>query len=397
MKVLAAFDKFKDALSAREACAVAARAVAAARGEVTVQQAPLTDGGEGFGSVLAEALGGRIDYHGVTGALGDRVEAPLGWVEAARIPPAARTRLDGWVPLQRGPVAIIEMAAVAGLEQIPTDRRDAFRTTTYGIGEMIRIAAAEGAAAILLGIGGSATSDLGIAALQALGLQALDRRGAALPEPLCPARWPEVASFGGHLATACPPLFIACDVDNPLLGPSGAAAVYGPQKGLPRENLAAFDREAGRIAARLCAWADVPPTWADLPGCGAAGGIGFGLKLGAGARFVPGFELVAAWLDLEAKLSGAEWVLTGEGAFDRSSLSGKGPFALLEAARDYGIPVSVFAGRVDREVAADCRRRFPRAECIAITPEDQPLSEALAHVAANLHAAIRERASRPLP
>ena len=158
-----------------------------------------------------------------------------------------------------------------------------------------------------------------------------------------------------------PPIFIACDVDNPLLGARGAAAVYGPQKGLRAEEVDAFDHEAGRLADLLCQHFNQPPALQSLPGSGAAGGIGFGLNVACGAEYVPGFELVQDWLDLERKVAQADLILTGEGKFDTSSLAGKGPYALIEAADKAGTPVIVLAGTAEAAAVAAIAERFDTA------------------------------------
>ena len=163
-----------------------------------------------------------MEYHTVCGPLGEEVEAPLGWVELGRLPESARRFLDA----KNGKLAIIEMASVAGLEQVPSAQRHPGHCTTRGVGELIRIAVAQEASAILLGIGGSATSDLGLGALEALGLEFCPSG------QVTPAQWGQIESISGTIELDVPPVYIACDVDNPLLGQKGAAAVYGPQKGL---------------------------------------------------------------------------------------------------------------------------------------------------------------------
>ena len=183
MKILAAFDKFKDSMTAANACEAAARGVQDALGaQASVCLAPLTDGGEGFCGILTQAANGYIETHTVCGPLGADLSAPLGWCDAARLPQAVQHTLQR----QQGKIAIIEMAAAAGLEQVPAERRHPAHCTTYGIGELIRIAVAENADAILLGIGGSATSDLGLGALVllshlALSLLSMDTEALDLP------------------------------------------------------------------------------------------------------------------------------------------------------------------------------------------------------------------------
>jgi glycerate 2-kinase len=179
-----------------------------------------------------------------------------------------------------------------------------------------------------------------------------------------------------------PPVWIACDVTNPLLGPNGAAAIYGPQKGLRPGDLARLDHECARLALMLCERCGRPKALMETAGAGAAGGISFGLMAAAGARLLPGFELVSAWLDLETRLAGADLVLTGEGRFDDSSLSGKGPGAVAARALALGRPVHVFAGQATNTRAPD------GLSVHTITPAGVALPEALRLARHNLTATI---------
>jgi len=380
MHVLAAFDKFKDSMSARVACEHAAEGVREALGGgVSVDSAPLTDGGEGFCPILSEAADGWVERHEVSGPLGESVQAPLGWVETAALNEATRRHLAG----VDGRIAIIEMASVAGLEQVPPGRRHPRHCTTRGVGELIRIAAAKDAAAVLIGIGGSATSDLGLGALEALGFTF---RGAT---NIVPEKWDALRSISRETFPA-PPLFIACDVDNPLCGPRGAARIYGPQKGLAPHETEAFDAEAERIADLLCRNLDRPPSLQTLPGSGAAGGIGFGLKAAFDTEFLPGFSLVTDWLDLRSKIDATDLVLSGEGKIDRSSLSGKGPCALARMAADAGAACRLFAGYVEPEAREFIEKEIAATIVQAVSPPDLPLSEALASGPRNLRRAVAE-------
>ena len=386
MKILAAFDKFKDSMTAATACEAASMGIRDAWGEsVQITQAPLTDGGEGFCSILTDAANGIVESHTICGPLGTDLEAPLGWVEAAQLTAAVSNCFDPG----KSKIAIIEMAAAAGLEQVPPERRHPKHCTTYGVGELIRIAAAEGADAILLGIGGSATSDLGLGLLQALGLQFIDSNGDGITRIL-PADWSQIAKISGRIEVPIPPIFIACDVDNPLLGENGAAAVYGPQKGLTAGEFDTFETESARIATMLCQHFDQPEALRDAPGSGAAGGIGFGLNVACGGQYVAGFELVAAWLDLDEKIATADLILTGEGKIDQSSLSGKGPFALASAAHAAEKQSILLAGCVEASAADQLQSDFPECKVHAITPEHCPLPQALADGSKNLRAKAAE-------
>jgi glycerate kinase len=368
MKILAAFDKFKDAMPADRACDAALSGALEALGEpIALSHAPLTDGGEGFCPILTQAASGFMEHHKVSGPLGEEVDSPLGWVKLERIPETASKLLGS----KSGKLAIIEMASVAGLEQVPQAQRHPRHCTTRGVGELIRIAVAEEADAILLGIGGSATSDLGLGALEALGLQFCPSG------QVTPAQWPAIEQITGSIELTVPPIYIACDVDNPLLGTNGAATVYGRQKGLEANEVEAFDDASARVAKQLCKFYNQSESTLKTAGSGAAGGIGFGLNVALGANYVPGFELVTAWLDLSSKIREADLVLTGEGKFDSSSLAGKGPYALLAAAYSSDTPAILLAGLAEEEAAQTVRECFPGTAVYSITPEGTPLAHAL--------------------
>ncbi len=388
MRVLLAFDKFKDALTAPQACALTAAALRARHPEWTLDLCPLADGGEGFCEILTAAAQGSFETITVTGPRGEPLAATLGFVSLDRIPPAAR-RLLGLSDSQLSTlgsqlpptVALVEMAGASGLTLLSPARRDPWHTTSLGTGELLRHAAARGATTILLGVGGSATHDLGLGALSALGLSFLSADGTPLTPPV-PADWPRIERLHGSLPADFPSLRIACDVANPLLGPNGAAAIYGPQKGLRPTDLARLDNESARLALMLCTHCAQPDALMDTPGAGAAGGIAFGLMAGARAQLIPGFDLVSAWLDLENRLAAADLVITGEGRFDASSLSGKGPGALAARALALGKPTHVFAGAVTASPIAGIFLH-------AITPAGIPLPTALREAATNLAAAVR--------
>ncbi|HVS53988.1 MAG TPA: glycerate kinase [Opitutaceae bacterium] len=385
MRVLLAFDKFKDALTARAACDIAAAALREHHANWQLDLCPLADGGEGFGEILTAAAGGECREFSVTGPRGDPVRAPVGFVPLARIPATARTllRLESrGTENENASLAVVEMAAASGLALLAPERRDPWQATSLGTGELLRHAAAQNVAAILLGIGGSATNDLGLGALAALGAEFSDAASAPLRPPM-PATWPRIATMRPPRARTLPPIRIACDVTNPLLGPRGAAAIYGPQKGLRAADLKRMEHEMARLALMLCHACDRPDALMDVPGTGAAGGISFGLMAAADAQLLPGFDLVAAWLDLDARLAAADLVITGEGRFDDSSLSGKGPGAVVARALALGKRVHVFAGAVSLAAPP------PRLAVSAITPPGVPLERALPLAAENLAVAVR--------
>lgn len=351
MRVLIAFDKFKGSLSAAQACELGARALRGRQPGWQLDPCPLTDGGEGFVDILTTAVRGRHMVLDVSGPRGGLVAASIGLAMQSQIPASIRPWLR--LPEQGGnsgrPVAIIEMAAASGLSLLPPAQRDPWQTTTYGTGQLIRAAAELGCAAILLGVGGSATNDLGLGALSALGFEFRDGDGAKIRPPI-PLHCDRIARIEGEVFSSIPPICIACDVANPLLGPDGTSAVYSPQKGLRPEDRPRLEATMERIACMLVDHCGQPSNLSETPGTGAAGGLSFGLMAGARAHLVPGFDLVSAWLGLDARIAAADIVITGEGCFDTTSLSGKGPGAVAARAHALGKAVHVFAGRIGSDL-----------------------------------------------
>jgi glycerate kinase len=384
MRVLLAFDKFKDSMSAREACAFTSAALLEQHREWSVDSCPLSDGGEGFAEILTSAAAGTAIRSSVTGPRNKQVQAAIGLVPYDHVPEPARRFLPA-PPSHAQPaptLAVIDMACASGLALLEHQDRDPWQTTTVGTGELIRTASELGSAAILLGVGGSATHDLGLGALAALGLRFESPHGDRVHPPI-PARWREIDRITGRVNPPVPPIRIACDVSNPLLGPHGAAATYGPQKGLRAPDLPRLDAESARLAAKLCGHFQRPESLMETPGAGAAGGISFGLMTAVGAELIPGFDLVSAWLNLESRLQAADIVITGEGRFDDSSLSGKGPGAVAARALALGKEVHVFAG------SATAANPPANLKLHSITPLGVPLDSALRLGSVNLAKSVR--------
>lgn len=379
MRCLVAFDKFKDALSARRACETAAAVLRERHPDWTLDLCPLTDGGEGFAEILTLAAQGRLELTEVMGPRGLRLPAPVGYISPERIPPAARVLLpvgNRESKIENTGLAVLGLASASGIELLSRDQRDPWRTTTFGTGELVARAAAKKAGAILLGVGGSATNDLGLGALAALGFRFFAANDTPVAVPT-PDTWERIVRIE-PAAPALPPIFIACDVTNPLLGPRGATATFGPQKGLAPDDVPRLEAQMSRMAALLGEACAQPPSRAAAPGTGATGGLPFGLMVGLGATIVPGSALVSAWLDLPARLAAADLVITGEGRFDATSLAGKGPGSLVREARQRGKPAHVFAGSLGLDEPG----------LHAITPAGLPLAEALPRTAEFLAAAI---------
>lgn len=379
MRVLLAFDKFKDSLTAPAACNAAALALREVRPGWIIDACPLADGGEGFAAILTDAARGSHHHVTVTGPRGAPVSAHFGRVRYGDIPPAARQRLPVTHARADDEIAVVEMAVASGLALLRPDERNPWQASSVGTGELLRAAAA-GTVGILLGVGGSATHDLGLGALARLGFQFLDTSGNPIDPPV-PALWPRIATVIPPSANPLPPVAIAGDVTNPVLGPRGAAAVYAPQKGLRAEDYGQLEAETSRLAHALAAACGRSSETLATPGSGAAGAMAFGLLTGLGAKIVPGFDLVGDWLDLEHRLRAADVVITGEGRFDASSLEGKGPGAVARRALELGRPVHLFAGQVDGA-------EHPGLHLHAITPPGTPLAEALAQAPHNLSACV---------
>ena len=380
MRVLIAFDKFKDALSAQQAGEVAAGVLRTKHPDWQLDCCPLTDGGEGFCETLTRAAQGELHLTNVSGPRGRPVSAAIGFIAWNQIPAAVQARLliENRESKIKNILAVIDLPSASGIALLPTEQRDPWHTTTHGTGEQLLAAVKSNASAILLGLGGSATNDLGLGALSALGGKFLDANGAPIAVPV-PATWEKITRIDCSGVGRLPPVFIACDVTNPLLGPRGATATFGPQKGLRAGDVPRLEAQAARMAALLCAACGKPLSLADTPGTGAAGGIGFGLMVACGAKLVPGFDLVSDWLDLPARLAAADLVLTGEGRFDATSLGGKGPGSLFTEARRLGKIAHVFAGSLG----------VPAGEAFhVITPAGLHLAEALPRTAELLAAAV---------
>ncbi len=322
---LVAPQEFKGTLTAAEAAEAMARGLRASSPDVVLDVAPLADGGPGTVEALLAGLRGERRKQVVRGPLGAPVEAH-------------------WALVEDGRTAVVEMAAASGLSLLAPEARDALSASTYGTGELMRAALDSGCERLIVGLGGSATSDAGAGALEALGFRFLDAQGQPLPPGgAALARLVSVDASGRHPRLGEVEVLGATDVTSPLLGPDGAARLFGPQKGADAAGVEVLEAALAHAAQVL---GDTPAGW---PGAGAAGGFGFGLLALAGARLVPGYELVQRALGLERRVLMADVVLTGEGRFDRQTSLGKGPGGIARLAREHGTPVVLFAGQVRRD------------------------------------------------
>jgi glycerate 2-kinase len=322
MRIVIAPDKFKGSLPATEVAAAIAAGLRAVLPRAELVTIPVADGGDGTVDAAAAAGFERMPVT-ASGPTGEPVQASYA---------------------RRGGHAIVELACVCGLARLPGGRREPMAASSYGMGEVVRAALDMGAREITLAVGGSASTDGGAGLLQALGARVLDARGAELGRGGAVLREAARIELAGlHPAVRSAAFTIAADVDSPLLGRRGAAAVYGPQKG-------ASAAQVSQLASGLRRWAAVVAAAAgtDLslaPGTGAAGGVGFAAQAVLGAVARPGAELVLELAGLDAALTGAALVITGEGSLDAQSLTGKAPVAVARAAARRGVPVIAVAGR----------------------------------------------------
>lgn len=331
MKIVLAPDSFKGSLTAAEVCAAMEEGIRHFLPDAEVVSAPMADGGEGTVQSLVDATGGTFIVETVTGPLGQPVEARFGI-------------------LGDGHTAVIEMAAASGLPLVPEQQRNPLQTTTFGTGELIRAALKRDCSHLIIGIGGSATNDAGTGMAQALGVRLLDEHGHELPKGCSGGDLERLHAIDvGKLDERVVPadFRVACDVDNPLYGPCGAAYIYGPQKGADPQMVRQLDaglRNFAEVVRR-----DLGIEVADMPGAGAAGGLGAGLTAFCGARLEPGVDIVLDAIDLQGRAQGADLIITGEGAINYQTAFGKAPSGPVRVSQQLGCPNLVIAGSVDLE------------------------------------------------
>lgn len=382
MRVVVASDKFKGCLTAEQVAAALGAGISEVRPAAEVVAFPVADGGDG---TVAAALSAGFAAVPVTstGPTGAPVEAVYA-VQSG----------DAGTADSAASRAVIELAGVVGLDLLPGQVPDPLGSTTYGLGVMLRDAIDRGATEIVLGLGGSASTDGGAGLLQALGARLLDAAGKDLPPggaaladlaslDLAPLR----ATVGSVAFT------VASDVDNPLLGPTGAAAIFGPQKGATPDQVLQLDAALARFADVVAA--ATGEDHRDRSGAGAAGGTGFGALALLGAQIRPGIELILELLDFDRVLAGADLVITGEGSLDEQSLAGKAPVGVADAAGRAGVDVIAVAGRSllsqERLQSAGIQRAYPLS---ALEPD---VTRSIANAADLLHQVGRTIATDWLP
>jgi glycerate 2-kinase len=324
VKVVVAPNAFKGSLSASEAAGAIARGVREAFPEAEVVEVPVADGGEGTVEALVSAHRGTYRTAQVEGPLGDPVQATFGLIEGGR-------------------TGVVELASASGLTLIAPERRDPRMTSTYGFGQLLQAVRQAGAHQVIAGIGGSATNDGGAGMAQALGYRLLDAAGDELPRGgAALARLERIDRRGLDPRWQSVKVMVAGDVTNPLTGPQGASAVYGPQKGADDVVVRELDAALARLAAVI--ERDLGKRVADVPGAGAAGGTGAGLMAFLDAKLVPGAPLVVEASGFDTNLPGADLVITGEGRADSQTAFGKAPGEVAKRAKAARIPVLLIAG-----------------------------------------------------
>ncbi|STZ76393.1 glycerate kinase [Bergeriella denitrificans] len=330
MKILIAPDSYKESLSALQVAQLVEQGFKTVFPEAEYVKVPVADGGEGTVDTMIEATGGRKIECMVTGALG--TPQPAFW------------GLSG-----DGKTAFIEIASACGLEQVPSEKRNPLVTTTYGVGELILNALDEGVRHFIIGLGGSATNDGGAGMLQALGARLSDGLGNNLRYgggALADLSAIDVGGLDGRLKDCR--FDVACDVTNPLVGESGASHIFGPQKGATPEMVLQLDSALNHYADMVRR--DLGIEVKELPGAGAAGGLGAAFAGVLGGSLQSGIGIITRLLDLETKMQGADLVITGEGRIDRQSINGKVPVGVAAIAKKYGIPVIGIAGSLGQGV-----------------------------------------------
>jgi len=338
MRIVIAPDSFKGSLSAFEVAQAIAQGVHQVLPDAETVLVPMADGGEGTVQSLVDATGGEFVCVMVTGPLGTPVPAFFGL-------------------LGDGETAVIEMATASGLPLVPPHQRNPLLTTTRGTGELIRAALdhtrcpADGARKLVVGLGGSATVDGGAGMAQALGARLTDSDGREIGpggQELRRLAHIDVRDLDPRLART--KVVVACDVDNPLTGPRGAARVYGPQKGATPEMVEVLEKALAHYAAVVAA--DLGLAVRDVPGAGAAGGLGAGLLAFLHAQLQPGVEIVLEATGLRQHLQGANLVITGEGQLDSQSVFGKTPIGVARTAQAEGVPVLAIVGSTGADYEA---------------------------------------------
>lgn len=361
-RYLCAPDSFKESLTAMEAARAMAQGIENADHDAEVRCLPMADGGEGTARALVDATGGSMHAVPVHDPLGRPVEGHFGL-------------------LADGTTAVVETAEASGLALLEAKERNPLIASSYGTGELMLAAVRSGAKRIIVGLGGSATNDAGAGLLQALGVRLLDKNGNDLAHggaALANLTTIDISTMDPALKNVA--ITAACDVTNPLTGPTGASAVFGPQKGASKDNVATLDAALAHFAQVIDSQLGVAVN--DVPGAGAAGGIGAALKGFLNAEFRPGIAIVIEQSGLDAAAQWADVVFTGEGSIDFQTKFGKTPAGVAETAKRHGKPVIAVAGHIGTGI--DELHEVGIDAVFGIAPGAASLSELLADAAANV-------------
>ncbi|MBW3093418.1 glycerate kinase, partial [Bifidobacterium sp. 82T10] len=406
MKIIIAPDSFKNCMTAREAAEAIRAGFARVLPDADYDLIPMADGGEGTVQSLVDATGGELRYADVLDPLGRPIRAAYGLLGDMTVGSAASVstepsdhasragavdnRAAGATTSTLSPArtAVIEMSAASGIQFVDDETKNPLTATTYGTGQLIRAALDAGARRIILGVGGSATNDGGAGMAEALGARLLDEHGQPIPHGggfLDRLAAIDVTGLDARLAAT--DIIIASDVTNPLIGPTGASAVFGPQKGATPTMIARLDANLAHYAAVIAA--QLGRDVAHAPGAGGAGGLGAGLLAFTNATMQSGVEIVARTVRLAERAADADWCITGEGGVDAQTQYGKTPVGVAQAARrdNPRIRVVALAGRVDYGPdghALDPLHDLGIDAVFGITPAAMPLAHALADGPANL-------------
>ncbi len=326
MTIVLAPDSFKESMTAKEVCEAMEKGIKKANPNIKCIKVPMADGGEGTMQSLVDATDGKVYKVKVQGPLGAEVEAEYGI-------------------LGDGEVAVIEMASASGIHLVPKEKRNPMKTSTFGTGQLIKACLEHSIKKLLIGIGGSATNDGGAGMVQALGGKLLDSDGNELPlggGELRKLAQIDLSNLDDRLKDV--EVEVACDVNNPLVGEKGASYVFGPQKGATEEMVKVLDENLRHYGVKIkeCLGIDI----VEVPGAGAAGGLGAGLMAFLNGTLKNGLEMVVEYTKLEQKVKEADMVWTGEGSIDHQTIYGKTPYGVARVAKKYKLPVIALAGRI---------------------------------------------------
>lgn len=353
MKIFVAVDSFKGSMGSIEAGTIIKEAIIEEIPEAEVKISPLADGGEGTVKALVDGLKGKYIDVEVQGPLNEKIIAKYGAVDK---------------------VAIMEMAESSGLTLVEKEKRNPLFTTTYGLGDMIKDALDKNYREFIIGIGGSATSDVGLGMLQSLGFEFLDKNGN------------KVGIFGKDLENIAEikdekvdkriyesTFQIACDVDNPLFGKNGAAYIYGPQKGASKEDIIKLDKYTKNFSEIVKEKYKLENE--NIKGTGAAGGLGYAFKTFLKADLIPGIEIITDFLKIEEEIKNSKLAITGEGELDDQTMMGKAPSGVAKIAKKYNVPVIAVAGSLGKDVEKINNEGIDAY--FSITPKPMTLEDAM--------------------